>query len=300
MTKVKPKILVILGPTAIGKSALAVYLARKLNGEVISADSRQVYKGLNIGSGKITKKQMLGVRHYLIDVVSPKKTYSVSDYQKRALKAIAGILKRDKLPIICGGTGFYIDSLVLNKNLPEVPPNRRLRQALKKLPAHLLAEKLKKISPERYLTIDKNNPVRLIRAIEIARVSGKVSLSQESSNRFRFFLAGIDTDDKNLRKRIKNRLLYRLRLGMVSEVKRLYSQGISWRRLHELGLEYRLISHYLRSLLTKKEMIQSLETKIWQYAKRQRTWFRRNKEIEWFRPDDRKVILKKTQQFLRY
>ncbi len=167
----KPKIIVIPGPTASGKSNLAVKLAKKFNGEIISADSRQVYKGLDIGSGKITKKEMRGVPHYLLDVASPKRTFTVSQYQKLAKKALEKILAKNKLPIVCGGTGFYIDALIYNYNLPAIPPQPKLRKQLEQKSTEELFEQLKKIDLKRAENIDKNNRRRIIRALEIIFVT---------------------------------------------------------------------------------------------------------------------------------
>ncbi|MFA6601514.1 MAG: tRNA (adenosine(37)-N6)-dimethylallyltransferase MiaA, partial [Candidatus Paceibacterota bacterium] len=165
--KNRTTLLIILGPTATGKSDLAVSLARKLNGEIISADSRQVYRGLNIGTGKITKKEMGGIKHYLLDVADPKKTFDVTQYVGLAEKAISEIVAKDKLPIICGGTGYYISALVDGIVFPDVPPNPNLRAKLKLKSTSQLGIILKKLDPERYETIDKKNPRRLLRAIEI-------------------------------------------------------------------------------------------------------------------------------------
>src|SRR3989344_1677449 len=169
----KPKIIVILGQTASGKSELAVKLAKKINGEIISADSRQVYKGLNIGSGKITKKEMRGIRHHLLDVTNPKRTFTVSQYQKLAKKAIQKILNKGKTPIICGGTGLYIDALIYDYYLPEVAPQLKLRKKLEKLSTEELFKKLQKLDFHRAKNIDKNNRRRLIRALEIVLITGK-------------------------------------------------------------------------------------------------------------------------------
>ena len=170
----KTKLLIILGPTASGKSDLAVQLAKKYNGEIISADSRQVYKGLNIGTGKITKKEMSGIKHHLLDVTDPKKVFTVSQFKTLVEIAIADISSRGKLPIICGGTGFYIQAVVDNIILPEVPPNKKLREKLNKKTTTELFEILKKLDNERAKNIDAKNPRRLIRAIEIAEKLGKV------------------------------------------------------------------------------------------------------------------------------
>lgn len=170
----KPKVIVILGQTATGKSSLAVKLAKKINGEVISADSRQVYKGLNIGTGKIIEKEMRNIPHYLIDVTNPKQKFTVVEYQKLAISAIADIVTRNKTPIICGGTGFYIDAITKGTVFPEVSPNYSLRNKLSLVNDRTLMLKLQKFDPERAKNIDAKNKIRLIRAIEIAKTLGKI------------------------------------------------------------------------------------------------------------------------------
>lgn len=294
----KQKLIVILGPTATGKSDLAVELAKKYNGEIISADSRQVYTGLDIGSGKITKKEMRGVPHHLLDVVKPQTTFSVARFKKLAEKAIRDISSRGKIPIIAGGTGFYIDSIVHNIDTPSVGPNKKLRKELEGKPLVKLQITLKKLDPRRFKTIDTQNKVRVIRSIEIARTLGKVPVQKESESPFHTLLIGLDWSDTVLRKRIHDRLLKRER-GMIREAKRLHTEGLSWKRMMELGLEYRYLALYLTGKISKEEMIEQLEPKIWQYAKRQRTWFRRNKDITWFRPTALKSIDKKVAGFLK-
>lgn len=158
----KPKLIVICGPTATGKSDLAVEIARQIGGEVISADSRQVYTDLDLGTGKITKREMRGVPHYLLDVADPKRQFSVARYKKLADKAIRDIQKRNKTPILCGGTGFYIDAVVSGAVLPDVPPNKALRSELARKTDDELFETLKRMDPNRAETIDKHNPVRLV------------------------------------------------------------------------------------------------------------------------------------------
>ncbi len=207
--KKKDKILIILGPTASGKSDLAVDLARKFNGEVISADSRQVYKGLDIGSGKITRKEMKGVPHYLLDVVYPRTIFTVTKFQKLAQKQIKDILKRNKLPIICGGTGFYIQSLVDGIIFPEVKPDLVLRSKLETKTLEELILILDKLNPVRLKTIDFKNSRRLIRAIEIADSLGG-STSKDSVDNFpkwEFLQIGIKTDKEILWERIEKRFL---------------------------------------------------------------------------------------------
>ena len=196
----KPKILVVVGPTASGKSDLAVHLAKKFGGEVISADSRQVYKGLNIGTGKVTKKEMAGIPHLLLDVVSPAKQYSVAEYQRDANAAIANIVRIGKLPIICGGTVQYIDALICNISLPEVAPNKELRTRLEKLPVEKLFLMLQKLDSVRAENIDAKNPRRLIRAIEIAKALGHVPhLDTGCPSAYDSLFIGINVENEKLK-----------------------------------------------------------------------------------------------------
>lgn len=277
----KPKIIVVLGPTASGKSDLAVKLAKKTNGEIISADSRQVYKGMNIGTGKITKKEMAGVPHYLLDIISPKKQFSVSQYQKLANQAIKKILKKGRTPIICGGTGLYLDAVIDNVVFPAVPPNYQLRKKLEKLTTAELFEKLKRLDPKRAKNIDKNNPRRLIRALEIVLVSKKPVPEIKKQRNYDALKIGIKRQPAELKKLIKKRLLRRMEIGMVEEIKKLHEQGVSWKRLFDFGLEYRWVSLGLQKKVSQTEMIEKLNKAIVDYAKRQITWFKRDKEIRW-------------------
>jgi tRNA dimethylallyltransferase len=277
----KPKIIVILGQTASGKSDLAVQIAQRFNGEVISADSRQVYRGMDIGTGKTTRKEMGRIKHYLLDVASPKKQFSVSAYQKLAKKAIKKILKKSKMPIICGGTGLYIDAVIDNVIFPKVPPHPRLRQKLEKLSTKELFRKLKKLDPHRAENIDKNNRRRLIRALEIVMVSKKPVPPIQKQRDFEVLKIGIRRPAEELKTLIKKRLLKRFRQGMINEVKKLHQQGVGWQRLFDFGLEYRWISLYLHGFISKKEMREKLNKAIRDYANRQMTWFKRDKEIHW-------------------
>jgi tRNA dimethylallyltransferase len=280
----KQKLIVICGQTATGKSDFAVQIAKKFNGEIISADSRQVYTGLNIGTGKITKKEMSGVPHHLLDVVSPKKVFSAGDFKKLATRSIKDINTRGKTPIICGGTGFYIDALLGIIDLPEVPPNKELRKKLGSKTKTQLLTMLKKLDPVRAETIDQDNPVRLIRAIEIAQALGKVpTLKTESI--YDVLWIGLDLPDEILKEKIRMRLFVRMgKYKMLSEARELHKQGLSWKRMQELGLEYRYMALHLTGKISKEEMLSQLETAIWHYAKRQKTWFKRNKEINWIDP----------------
>lgn len=286
MVENKPKILVIVGPTASGKSALAVKLAKKLGGEIISADSRQVYRGLDIGSGKVTKKEMAGIPHHLLDVADPKRQFSVSRYQKLALQKIKEILKRGKLPIIVGGTGFYVDAVVTGIALPAVPPNNKLRTKLNKKSTTELLEILKNLDPERAEKIDQNNPRRLIRAIEIATALGHVPKAATNPPPYQFIKIGLGHDPEVLRQKIIKRTRQQLKQGLVNETKKLNRQGVSWRRLEALGLEYKYAALYLQGKITARELAVQLEQSVLQYAKRQLTWWRRDQELQWLTPSE--------------
>ncbi len=274
----KPKIIVISGPTAVGKSSLAVKLAQKFNGEIVSADSRQVYKGLDIGTGKIKKNEMKGVQHFMLDIANPQNVYTASDYKNDAQKAVEEIYERNKIPIICGGTGFYIDTLIYDTSFPNVAPNNKLRKKLSKKNAEELAKILKKMDPERALNIDIKNPRRLIRAIEIAEALGKVPKIKKKK-KYNVLHIYIDMPDHKLKRRINKRLLERIKGGMVAEAQKLKRGGLGFKRMKELGLEYKYLALFLEKKIAKKEIVQKLDTEIWRYAKRQRTWFKRTKNI---------------------
>jgi len=307
----RPKILVILGPTASGKSELAVKIARKYNGEIISADSRQVYKGLDIGSGKVprdksndrpTPHSLLptpylykGILHHLLDVASPKRTFTVVQFQKLGYAAIKKIFAKGKLPIICGGTGLYIDALLNDAQFPNVKPNQKLRRALERHSAKTLFEKLKKLDPHRAMAIDRHNKHRLIRAIEIVATTGNIVPPLPSKKAYSNVLENIGISHKSvikiglkmvpeeLKKRIHARLVRRLREGMIEEIAQLRKNGLSWKRLDDLGMEYRFVSRFVRGLITKQEMQDAIERESSRYAKRQMTWWKRDKNIAWFK-----------------
>lgn len=331
----KPKIIVVLGPTASGKSDLAAKIAKHFNGEVISADSRQVYRGMDIGTGKVPRDKInlwksdfqnmevglpyiyKGAVHHLLNVASPKKTFSVSRYQKLAGKSIKEILKRSKIPIICGGTGFYIDALIYNYKLPEVPPNSKLRKELEKKSCEELFKQLKRLDSTRAKNIDKFNKRRLIRALEIILTTKKPvpSLStfpRESRQNYNVLFIGIKKPQEELKKLISKRLKKRLSQGMTKEIENLHAPfdpaqgkyGLSWKKLESFGLEYRWLAKYLQNKVLKQAqdksayqtMISLLQKDIEHYAKRQMTWFKRNKNINWI--ESYKQAEKLTDNFL--
>lgn len=281
MAKSKQKVLIIVGPTASGKSSLAIKIAKRFKGEIISADSRQVYKGMDIGTGKVTKREQRIVPHHLLDVADPKKDFSAARYVTLAQKAIADISGRGKLPIICGGTGFYIDALLGIASLPEVPPNKKLRAELEKLSAEKLYARLKRFDPRRAKNIDQYNKRRLIRALEIIAQTGKPIPESKPESKYETFWIGINLPKEVLAQRIEKRLDDRLKHGMIAEVKNLRKQGVNWKRLENFGLEYRWIARFLQEKILKTEMREQLLHDIIKYSKRQITWWKRNKEINW-------------------
>lgn len=298
------KMIVILGQTATGKSDFAVKVAKQIKGEIISADSRQVYTGMNLGTGKITKREMQSIKHYLLDVVSPSKVFSVNDFQKRAFKKISEIIKEHKIPIVCGGTAFYIDALVEGAVFPEVKPDKKLREMLNKKTANELLKILKKLDERRAKNIDPKNKVRIIRAIEIAKKLGRVPLISKNNPYCKKVLKiGLTLPPEILKERIKARLLSRIKKGMIKEIKDLHEkERVSWRRLESFGLEYRYVSYFLQGKLNKNEMIEKLNTEIWHFAKRQKTWWKRDKKIIWMNPfkkEEEQKVLKEIEKFLK-
>jgi len=298
MPTTRKKLLVICGPTAVGKSSLAVQIAQRYNGEVVSADSRQVYKGLDIATGKITEKEMQNLPHHLLDVVDPQKPFSVHDYKQHADAVIANIHNRDKLPILCGGSGFYIQAVVDDLAFPDVPPNEDLRSKLREYSTERLYEKLKEKDPRRAKNIDENNPVRLIRALEIVDELGKVP-TLEKQQRFDSFQIGLKRPDKELKQRIIARTKERLENGMIEEAQELQKKGLSLKRLRDLGLEYKHLADFLESNISKQELFKNIVRSDWQYAKKQRTWFQKDDRIQWFHPEaDYEDIKKVVRNFI--
>jgi tRNA dimethylallyltransferase len=277
----KPKVLVILGPTGSGKTRLGVELAREFGGEIISADSRQVYKGLDVGSGKDLAEYKVGnkiIPCHLIDVADPKKGFDLAQYQELAFRAIAGVIKRGHLPIIVGGSGLYLQALVDNYSLDQVRAQSPRRAQWEKWSASRLFQELSRLKPEfaaRLNNSDKNNPRRLARYLEIAE-AGDLDKVKKRESSYDFLLLGLSWPDDVLRKRIEFRILERLeKEGMIAEVERLNKGGLSWERLQSFGLEYKFISQHLLGELAYSEMIEKLSLASYRFAKRQKTWFKR-------------------------
>ena len=265
------KILVVLGPTASGKTRLGVKLAQTFAGEIISADSRQVYRGMDIGTGK-DLEEYGDIPYHLIDIAMPGDEFNLFEFQRRFLETIAAIRELGHLPILVGGTGMYLEAAVKGYRLVEVPQNPKLRQELAALPLETLAERLRKVSSRLHNTTDLLERARLTRAIEIAEYGrfNEPELLPEPKT----LILGIRWDRETLRQRITTRLKERLTQGMIEEVERLYNNGIAWEKLESYGLEYRYVALYLKGELRWNDMFQKLNSSIHAFAKRQETWFR--------------------------
>ena len=283
----RKKLIVIVGPTASGKSELAVKIAKQTGGEIISADSRQVYKGLDIGTAKITKKEMGGVKHYCLDIASPKKHLTVVDWKKCAEEATTTIYRSGKIPIVVGGTMFYIKALTEGWTLPEVPSNLKLRKKLDKKSAKELFKMLRKKDPARARTIEPKNKRRLIRALEIIAALGKVPKLKKdppAGGKYDATFIGIRRSPEELKKRLKKRTHEMLKKGLLKEIKKLRASGLSWKRFYELGFEYKYPALYLQKKISSDDMKKMLLKENLDYVRRQMVWLKKEKRIRWIRP----------------
>ncbi len=274
----KRRIIVILGPTASGKTGLGIALAKKNHGIILSADSRQIYRGMDIGTAKVTRREMRGVPHYLLDLASPKTSFTVAQFQRHANR----ILSRtpDTTPVfVVGGSPFYIEAITNPSPYPEVKPNVKLRKRLSKKTTTQLFAILKNRDPRRARSIDAHNPRRLIRALEIVDALGKVP-ERNTAAPYRILKVGIDVPRAKLYRNIDRRVDARMP-GMLNETKRLHAQGISWKRLERFGLEYRWMSRVLTKKTTRREGLERLKGNIHAFARRQLTWWRNDGTIEW-------------------
>jgi len=287
------KAVAVIGPTAAGKTKLAIALARKYQGEIISADSRQVYKGMDIGTGKDLDDYYNNgqpIPYHLIDIVEPTENFDVANYQRLARQALTDILSRQYLPIVVGGSGLYLQALIDNYQFSSVPPDNSLRQQLEKLSIQELYQKLSETAPalaNKLNNSDRHNHRRLVRYLEII-LNKPTNQPVHNSNQdiINWLILGIDYPKEILEQRIYDRLIQRLENeDMIGEVYRLHEQGVDWRRLESFGLEYRFISRYLREQLDYDQMVEQLYVAICQFAKRQKTWFKRwekqGREIHW-------------------
>jgi len=272
--------IVVLGPTATGKTKIAVQIANEYSGEIISADSRQVYKGMDIGTGKDLDEYEIDNRkipYHLIDIISPDNDYSVFQFQQDFDKSHKQILQQNSIPILCGGTGLYIESVLLNYEMAEVNPDFELREKLQSQDHDILIDMLVKLNPELHNTTDLSSKKRTIRAIEIAknRERRRALKISERKKEFDYCVIGIVPNRKIVRKKITERLNFRLKNGLIEEVENLLKSGLSRERLDYFGLEYKFIGQFLDGILNQNVMFQKLNSAIHQFSKRQMTFFRR-------------------------
>ena len=272
------KLIVIMGTNASGKSSLGVALARRFGGEVVSADSRQVFRGLDLGSGKITPEEMQGVPHHLLDVCEPGEFFSMHDFQRLAYQAIDDVHARGRVPVLAGGTGLYVDAVCDGYVLSNIEPDLAYRRELEKLTTPQLYEMLQSAAPG--TGIDPQNRNRVMRALE--KLHDGDTLPAQKQPRYDVLRLGVTWDRPTLCARIDERLERRVQQGMIEEVDGLLKAGVSPDFLYRLGLEYRLISQYLLGqFATQEEMLDALSRAIKRFAKRQMTWFRRDTRIHW-------------------
>ena len=301
----KPKVIVICGPTASGKTALSIELAKRIDGEIVSADSMQIYKDMDIGTAKPTKEEMAGIKHYLIGEVSPTVRYSVAEYKKDALFAIKEILDKGKTPIVVGGTGLYVDSLVYGIEYDDIEVDLEYRNKLENLAneygLEYLYNEAKKIDPQAMEKISSNDKKRIFRVLEIYNSTGKTKTEQEIESRkkenpYDYYVFAIDMDREKLYERINKRVDIMLQQGLVEEVKQVIKKYKNLPTAIQ-GLGYKEVIEYLEEKITYEEMVEKIKIETRHYAKRQLTWFRKNKSIVWINGLDEKqnnidIILK--------
>ncbi len=289
----KEKAIVICGPTASGKTALSIELAKKINGEIVSADSMQIYKDMNIGTAKPTIEEQQGIKHYMIDFVSPDKRYSVADFKKDAKIAIREIIDKGKTPIIVGGTGLYVDSLIYEIDYPEIQFDEDYRKSLEKEVEEKGLENLYKkaveIDEEAMKKISPNDKKRILRVLEIYHATGKTKTEQEAESRkdpeFDYYVYAIDWDREKLYDRINKRVDIMIEQGLIEEVKEILKKYDEFPTAMQ-GLGYKEVVQYLKNEITEEEMIEKIKQETRRYAKRQLTWFRKNKQTIWLKGED--------------
>lgn len=295
----KPKVIVICGPTASGKTALSIELAKKINGEIISSDSMQIYKYMNIGTAKPSKEEMQGINHYLLDFVEPNKRYSVAEFKKDAEAAIEEILAKGKTPIIVGGTGLYVDSLIYGIEYQDIELDEKYRKELEdrisKEGLEKLYEEAQKIDPQAMEKISQNDKKRILRVLEIYKATGKNKTEQEIKSRkngvkYDYKVFAINLDREVLYERINKRVDIMIKQGLIQEVEQLLKRYNEFPTAMQ-GLGYKEVVEYLQGITSKEEMIEKLKMETRRYAKRQITWFKKNKQTIWIGPKDLQRIL---------
>ena len=295
----KPKVIVICGPTASGKTKLSIELAKRINGEIISADSMQIYKDMDIGTAKPTRSEMQGIKHYLLDFISPDKRYSVAEFKKDSKLCIKKILSEGKIPIIVGGTGLYIDSLIYEIEYNDIKIDEEYRKELEKIiqieGLESLYKKALKIDPEAMTTISQNDKKRIMRVLEIYHETGKTKTEQEELSRkkeveYDYKVFAINWDREQLYERINKRVDIMIEQGLIQEVEQLLKKYREFPTAMQ-GLGYKEVVEYLQGQTTREEMIEKIKMETRRYAKRQITWFKKNKQTIWIGPKDLQKIL---------
>jgi len=289
----KPKIICVVGPTASGKTAFAIRLAQKYNGEVVSCDSMQIYQGLDIGTAKPTKEEMQGIPHHMLDIVSPKENYSVADFVAAATVVIDDILARGKMPILCGGTGLYIDSIINGITFSEEARDDAYRKELSHLAEQAGNEAvhalLKEVDPKAAEEIHPNNVKRVIRALEIVKTSGKTKAEFDcdarKEARYDATVYGMQIEREELYRRIDLRVDIMMEEGLLDEVQALLTDGVSMEQTAMQAIGYKELVQYLQGKSTLEDAVECIKRESRRYAKRQMTWFRRNPEILWINPN---------------
>ena len=285
----KPKVIVICGPTASGKTSLSIELAKKINGEIVSCDSMQIYKDMTIGTAKPTKEEMDGIKHYLLDFVSPDQRYSVAEYKKDAENAIEKIISEGKVPIVVGGTGLYLEALIYNIEYQNIEEDMEYRNKLYEIEREQglskLYEMASKIDSKAMEKISPNDKKRICRVLEIYHLTGKTKTELEEESRknepkYNYKLFGITMDREKLYERINLRVDIMINQGLIDEVKNLLEKYNNFPTAMQ-GLGYKEVVEYLNGLITKDEMIDKIKMETRRYAKRQLTWFRKYKNLIW-------------------
>ena len=285
----KPKVIVICGPTASGKTALSIELAKKINGEIISSDSMQIYKDMDIGTAKPTKQEMQEIKHYLLDFVEPDQRYSVAQFKKDAEKAIEEILAKNKVPIIVGGTGLYVDSLIYGIEYQEIELDKKYREELEekaqKEGLETLYEQATKIDPQAIEKISANDKKRILRILEIYHSTGKTKTQQEIESRknevkYDYKVFALNMEREKLYERINKRVDIMIEQGLIQEVENLCRKYTEFPTAMQ-GLGYKEVVEYLQGKISEQEMIEKIKMETRRYAKRQLTWFRKNKQTIW-------------------
>jgi len=297
--EIKPKIIAIVGPTASGKTALSLALAGRFHGEIISADSRQVYQGLDIGTAKATKEERAMVPHHLIDVAHIDTSFTAHDFAEQATSAITSILDRAHTPIVVGGTFFYLGQLRGTAGKAPVPPNPSLRAELATLTIEELTARVAAYDPSLLATIDTTNPRRLMRAIEILEALGHIPTVTMTESPYAWLTIGLKVDKDVLRARYAERAKAWLVAGFLTEIQGLLKSGVTRDRLGEIGFEYRLGLELLDGSIDEATFTQRFVEKNWQYAKRQYLWLKRDETVVWFDPTQSAEIFSTVERFLQ-